>query len=119
MQVFHLENQLAPTALEAHLQPRRQVRALRASGLRAANASGSSWTPRRAEHRGPLGGSHVDFLKRAVHLGRDVLRAIGLGDATVVPEDLSTGRYGVVLPYERHRPVRYVSRFPSRFWRNS
>ena len=40
------------------------------------------------EHRGPRVWGHLHFLERAVDLGRDLLRAVALRDATVVPEDL-------------------------------
>ena len=40
------------------------------------------------EHRGPRVGGHLHFLERAADLSRDLLRAVGIRDTTVVPEEI-------------------------------
>ena len=90
MQIFNLEDQrLTPTAIEAHLCHRRQ-----GAGFTCLWAEGREGvcllldTEEVQEHRGPLFWGHVHFLETAVHLDGDVLRTIGIRDATVVPEHI-------------------------------
>src|SRR5262249_3140549 len=80
---------LWPTAMQAHLCE---------SGQDAGFAC--LWAQRRGlarllldteeeqEHRRPLVWGHVHFLESAMDLGRDILRAVGLRHATVVPQQV-------------------------------
>ena len=65
------------------------MRALRASGLSAARGVRLLLeTQEMQEHRRPRLWRHVHFLETAVYFGGDVLRAIGIRDTTVVPQEV-------------------------------
>ena len=90
MQVFNLENERAlPTAIEAHLREGSQdagfarLWAERREGVRPLLK-----TQEMQEHRRPRLWRHVHFLETTVDFGGDVLRAIGIRDATVVPQQV-------------------------------
>ena len=89
MQVFNFKNERTlATAIQAHLVRAVRMRALRASGLSAASGFVPSSRPRDAGAPVPILLGHVYFLETAVDFGSDVLRPIGIRDATVVPQQV-------------------------------
>ena len=90
MQIFDLENErLMPSAIEAHLCEGGQdagFARLRAKGYEGARLLFE--TQEMQEHRRPRLWCHVHFMETAVHLQGDVLRTIGICDATVVPQQI-------------------------------
>src|SRR5262245_42653649 len=90
MQIFDLENEwVLATAIEAHLCEGGQDAGF--ARLRAKCCEGVCLlfkTQEMQKHRRPRLWRHVYFLETAVYLRSDVLRTIGICDATVVPHQV-------------------------------
>ena len=92
MQIFDLENErLMPSAIEAHLCEGGQdagFACLRAQGCEGVRLLFE--TQKMQEHRCPRLWRHVHFMQTTVYLRNDVLRTIGICDATVVPQQVES-----------------------------
>src|SRR5262245_49277323 len=90
MQVFDLKNERTlPTALEAYLSEGGQdagFALLRAKGLEGVRPPLKAQEMQ--EHGRPRLWRHIYFLETAMDFGGDVLRAIGIRDTTVVPQQV-------------------------------